>query len=118
MFDTTFIVKVASFVYHEVYDGFIGTRTVIDDAFGTYDEALQYCIENYNSHEVDYSEYDAPYAFITMDVTWEDGRHVYGIERNVDTLTVNSYYTGPEECRCWPEHTATCNFKHNPTMPF
>jgi hypothetical protein len=91
--DVTFLVYVSTPVYDEVTDGLTGSRTQLDEAFTTYDEALQYCFTNFNSHEV-YD--DGVWTNIKMMVTTDDENgDSYIREHHIHDLSVNSHYTGP-----------------------
>lgn len=92
MFERVFIVVNIQPTYHASTDAITGSVQHIEDAFNTYEEALDF-IASRDDHD-----WDNQYR-IDHDVTWEgpDGR-TYGKTRSMHSLLrVNSYYTGPSD---------------------
>lgn len=90
--DVTFLVRIDYARYHHSTDAYLGMGSRIEDAFGTYEEAMQYIARNYIPHE-DFD--DEFYAYITMMVSTDTEEGTFIKEHSMRDLHVNSYYTGP-----------------------
>ncbi len=87
-----FIVRSHNAQFHYSTDAYIGTVSRIEEAFGSYIEALDYITAIWG----DNMDADS-HASISMDVTYELDNKTYGHEYAMHELHVNSFYKGPRD---------------------